>query len=259
MTSLGDIQAMVSDAVFESPVDGPALTAISEYLTASPGIPAAEHLRIYRRAILGTLVRGLGNLYPVCKRVLGEQFFDAMARLYARKTPSRSPDLAEYGDNFCRFIETFEPAAELAYLPDIASLEWCWHRAYHASDEAGLDHEALSRIPAADRGRIMFRLPASASLIASEFPIHRIWEVNQDDWTGDQAIDLDAGPVRLIVWRRHYDMRIDELDKPSWQLLTAVDQATRFDALCKSTHFEDLDVILPQCVQHGWIAGFELD
>jgi len=259
MTSLNDIQSMVSDAVFEGPADGPALAAVSECLLASPGIPADEHLRIYRRAILGTLVRGLGIVYPVCKSVLGEQFFAAMARLYARKTPSRSPDLGEYGDDFYQFIEAFEPAAELTYLADVARLEWHWHRAYHAIDEAGLDNEALARIPPTDVGRIVFRLPTSATLIASEFPIQRIWQVNQEDWDGDQAVDLEAGPARLIVWRQQYDMRIDELDEPSWHLLTAVNQATHFSALSEFDHFGNLDVILPRCVQNGWIAGFELN
>lgn len=257
MSSLREIQCMVRDAIFEAESDGPALQAISAHINASPGITASEHLRIYRRAILGTLVRALGNIYPVCKCLVGEQFFDGMARVYARQTPSRSPDLANYGQSFSDFIAAFEPAAGLPYLPDTAVLEWHWHRAFHAADEPGIDLAALGEVTEKDMSRIVFKLPASASLIASDYPVHRIWEVNQADWEGERRIDLDEGGVRLIVWRQDYDMRIDVLDEPSWWLLNAVAAGTPFGALSEAPNAADLDTLLPGCVQHGWIGGFD--
>lgn len=256
MTTLRDMQMMVRDAVFEAEADGPALRAVSRHLNAGSGMTPAEHLLIYRRAILGTLVRALDNIYPVCRRLTGQQFFEAMARVYARETPSRSADLAHYGGDFCTFIATFDPAAELPYLPDVAGLEWHWHRAFHAADEAGLDFAALGEIAETDRSRIVFRLPASASLIASDYPVHRIWQVNQDDWDGDQHVDLDQGSVRLIVWRRDHDMRIDEVDERAWWLLSAIGEGMSFGEISASADADDLDSLLPGCVRQGWIGGF---
>ena len=257
MTTLRDMQIMVRDAVFEAETDGPALRAVSRHLNAGSGMTPAEHLLIYRRAILGTLVRALGNIYPVSRRLLGQQFFDAMARVYARETPSRSPDLARYGEDFFRFIANFEPAAELPYLPDVAKLEWHWHRAFHAADEADIDFATLSEVAETDMSRIVFRLPVSASLLASDYPVHRIWQVNQDDWKADQCVDLDQGGVRLIIWRRDHDMRIDEVDERSWWLLNAIGEGISLGELSASADADDLDSLLPGCVQQGWIGGFE--
>ena len=257
MNSLHDMQTMVRDALFETAHDGSALQAVSKHIKASPGIPAAEHLLIYRRAILGTLVAALSNIYPVCKRLVGEQFFAGMARKYIRLTPSRSPDLANYGAGFAEFITSFEPAAELAYLPDVAKLEWHWHRAFHAADEAGIDFAALSAASKTNMSGIVFRLPVSANLLASDYPVHRIWQVNQEDWDGDQHIDLNQGGDHLIVWRRQHEMRIDAVDTQSWKLLSAIAAGMSFGEFSTSMDADDLDALLPNCVQQGWIGGFK--
>ena len=258
MTALIDLQRMIRDAVFETGTNGPALTAISEHIQASDSFSAAEHLLIYRRAILGTLVRTLGAIYPVCKQLVGEEFFDAMSRIYARQTPSESPDLGDYGESFGEFIAAFEPAAELAYLADIARLEWCWHRAFHAPDEQSIDVTALADVATADSGRIAFRLPVSASLLRSNYPIQRIWQVNQDDWAGNQDVDLDEGNIRLIIWRHGHEMRIDELDAGTWSLLNAIETGQTLGEIGDTEGLEGLDTTLPRCVRNGWIAGFEL-
>ena len=45
------------------------------------------------------------------------------------------------------FVAAFEPAKELAYLPDVAALEWACHSAYFADDAAALDLGKLAQIP----------------------------------------------------------------------------------------------------------------
>jgi hypothetical protein len=258
MTSLLDLQRMVRDAVFETEPNGPALNAVIEHIEAGDGFTAADHLLIYRRAIIGTLVRTLGAIHPVCKKLVGDEFFDAMGRVYARQTPSESPDLGDYGKSFSTFIAGFEPAAELPYLADVARLEWCWHRAFHAPDEQGLDIAALGNIADTDTDRIAFRLAVSAHLLASDYPVQHIWQVNQDDWTGDPTIDLNEGGTRLIVWRQIHDMRIDAPDPSEWRLLNAIDAGQTLGEIGAAKDLDDLDSVLPRCVQNGWIAGFEV-
>jgi len=258
LTTLRDMQRMIRDAVFETGANGPALAAISEHIHAGESLAAAEHLLIYRRAILGTLVRALGAIHPVCKRLVGDNFFDAMSRVYARQTPSASPDLGDYGESFGDFVAAFEPAAELVYLADVARLEWRWHRAFHAPDEAAIDITALAGVAEADTDRIAFHLPVSAGLLESDYPAQRIWQVNQDDWAGDQSVDLDAGGARLIVWRHGHEMRIDEPDTDAWLLLEAIDAGQTLGEIGDRAVVQNLDTVLPRCVQQGWIAGFKL-
>jgi hypothetical protein len=258
MTSLRDLQRMIRDAVFEPGANVPALRALSGHIEAHGSFSAADPLLIYRRAIIGTLVRTLGAIHPVCKRLVGDEFFDAMGRIYAQQTPSASPDLGDYGESFSTFIADFEPTAKLPYLTDVARLEWCWHRAFHAPDEAEFDIAALGEVTDADTDRITFRLPVSAHLLASNYPVQRIWQVNQDDWTGDQSVDLNEGDTRLIVWRQGHDMRIDEPNPAEWRLLNAIAAGKTLGEIGAAEGLKELDSVLPRCVQNGWIAGFEL-
>ena len=257
MTELASLQRSFRDALFEARPDGPAVDQLSRLVDGSATLPPAEHVRIYRRAVLGTLTRALESIYPVCVRLVGDRFFGGMARRYVRRHPSRTADLADYGGSLPDFIRGFEPAAALEYLPDVAELEWCWHRAFHAADDTAFDAAALADAAAENPAAIVFRLPASACLLESAYPVHRIWQVNQQDWEGDPTADLAAGGCRLIVWRREYEMRIDELTAAEWRLLRALENGTPLAALADRAGIDGIDTLLPACVGRGWIAGWE--
>ncbi|WP_318530149.1 MULTISPECIES: hypothetical protein [unclassified Rhizobium] len=62
-----------------------------------------------------------------------------MALAYAERHPPRSPLLLFYGDDFADFVATFEPARDLAYLPDVIRLEAARGHAYHAADAVPLE------------------------------------------------------------------------------------------------------------------------
>src|SRR6266576_6442706 len=90
------------------------------------------------------LGKALKSRFPVVEKIVGEEFFAAMARVFVLKQPPRSPLLAIYGDEFAAFIATFEPARELPYLADVARLEAARTHSYHAADATplGADHFA---------------------------------------------------------------------------------------------------------------------
>ena len=263
MTSLHTIQSLFYDAVFDRKKDSSALSEISKYINATPGLNAQDHFNIYRDSIIATLNRALQEIYPVCCRLVGEKFFNGMGTEYMRSHPSCSADLAEYGGDFAEFISGFKHASELHYLVGVARLEWAWHRAFHAADESGLDLVALDEVSETDKPHIVFYLPVSASLIASEFPIQHIWQVNQSDFEGDDRVDLDEGGIKLLIWRQDYTMRIDPMDDVEWSILKQIETGHSFDSLCTilsgNKPIADIENILPVLVQRGWIASFSID
>jgi hypothetical protein len=252
---LAELQRLFRDALLAPTGDGPEVAAASRHVNGSRALAPEEHVRIYRRAVAGTLVRALADIHPVCRRLTGPAFFDAMAREYARCTPSRSVDLADYGGGFGEFVAGFPPAAGLPYLADVARLEWHWHRAFHAPASPPLDASELARLSPEAQARVRFRLPASAALLQSPYPVHRIWETNQPGHDGDASVSLDEGAARLVVWRSELALRIDPLDAREWWLLTAARDGR---ALGELDDVADLPDLLPRCVARGWLAGFEI-
>ena len=83
--------------------------------------------------------------YPVTRRLVGDDFFRAMARAFVAAQKPRSPVLIHYGADFPAFVEAFEPAREIPYLTDVARLENAWVEAYHAAEAPALALEATRR------------------------------------------------------------------------------------------------------------------
>ena len=255
---LRELQQHFFHGLFRNQNDSPILELIDDSGARSP----VEQLAVYRDSVFGGLTKALAGIYPVCRKLVGERFFDAMAGRFIVQIPSCSPDLNDYGDELAAFIAGFPPAAPLPYLPDVARLEWAWHQAFNSADRPGIDMQALAEIDEARREHIVFRLAKSTTLLASAYPIHRIWEVNQDEYKGDDSVDLDEGGVKLIVWRHDLTMRIDPVKASEWRLLTELAQGRSFGRVCErfSRHHpaNDIGAVLAGAIQRGWIASFDL-
>src|SRR5882724_2689625 len=89
---------------------------------------------VYRNNVAAGLIRALASRFPVTEKIVGEAFFAGMAQAFIALHPPRSALLLSYGDDFAGFVETFDPAAELSYLPDVIRLEAARGKAYHAAD-----------------------------------------------------------------------------------------------------------------------------
>ncbi len=107
---------------------------VPEGVTSHTADRPARRFAVYRNNVVAGLVKALGTRFPALSRIVGEEFFNAMARVFVIAHPPRSPLLMTYGDDFPDFIADFEPAAELPYLADVARLEAARTRAYHAAD-----------------------------------------------------------------------------------------------------------------------------
>ena len=214
MPSLPELQRAFAAAVY---ADDATVTAHVRH----DRFPAARHLQVYRNNVFESLVGALKAVYPVVERLVGAGFFAYAADGYIRRHPPASGNLHDFGGDFAGFLAGFEPARALAYLPDVARLEWAWHRAFHAADHAPLALERLAAIPPGQYGQLRFRLHPSAQLVVSDHPLLRIWEVNQPEYAGDVAVNLADGGVQLLVVRRGFDVVIEPLSAGDDTLLRA--------------------------------------
>lgn len=164
----------------------------------APGGVATRRFAVYRNNVVVGLIEALEQRFPVCLRLVGDEFFRAMAGVYVRRCPPRSPILAEYGDDFASFVAGFEPARDLPYLPDVARLEYAIGRAYHAADAAPLPLEVIQSIPGDVLGDLSVSLHPSLQLAPSQYPIVSIWRTNTFDAQA-QGVELGCAEDALVV------------------------------------------------------------
>lgn len=216
MPTLADLQAEIGRALL-----GGDAGIVAEWI-ASDGIGPEARLDIYRHHVVTTLTEVLEAAFPVVVRLVDRRFFAYAADAHIRAHPPADPRLTEYGATFPDFLATFEPCRHLAYLPDVARLEWAMQRAAHAPDAAPIDGDALASVPPADLPNARLALHPSVAYVASPWPVDRIWRANQED-AEDAPVDLAAGGAHVEIRRdEDGDVAMRALDPAAHALRAAL-------------------------------------
>ena len=184
------LQTSFADALLNA--DRPIPRGVIAHNAAIP----ARRFGVYRNNVVTGLVKLLESRFPVVEKIVGDEFFAAMARIFVTEQPPRSPLLATYGDGFPAFVAAFEPARELAYLADVARLEAARTRAYHAADATPVGADQFATLDGEIAGDLRFALHPSTEIVRSPFPIVTIWAMNSGEaqlgpietWCGEDAV-----------------------------------------------------------------------
>lgn len=180
-------------------------------LTTWNGSDPAQRFAVYRNNVMVSLIDALADSYPVVQELVGEEFFRAMARVFAMAHPPRSPVMAFYGQNFAEFVQAFPPAASVPYLADVARLEMARVWAYHAADVPPLALEAVQAALAdpAQLIRLQLTLHPSVHVIPSAFAVVDLWAAHQGD-INMASVDPDQ-PQNALVFRHALEVNTLEL------------------------------------------------
>lgn len=216
MPSLCELQ----DAFAAALEDTRRASAAAGLFRGTPG-RSLSRLAVYRGNLHANCAKALAGAYPIVRKIVGEGFFDAMAREYLRANPSRSGDLNRYGARLADFLDEFPHTADLPYLPDVARMEWLAHRAHFAADAPAFDAPALASLEAERLAQLRPRLSPACGLLASAWPLGRLWTIHQDDYRGSFEADLDAGPQRVLVHRPRWRAEVLSLAPGDFVFLNA--------------------------------------
>jgi len=220
MLALRELQAGVRTALLGGDAGAVATEVVAD------GLDPAARLAVYRHHVVTSLTAGLEAIYPVVSRLVDPRFFRYAADAYIREAPPPGPCLSEYGGTFPDFLARFPAARPLAYLPDVARLEWAMNAALHAADAPPLEPEALRALPAV-------ALHPSVTLLRSPWPVDAIWRAHQAA-APECIVDLAAGGVRLQVWRADDEVVFRELAPVDFAFREALARTTALEAAAEA-------------------------
>lgn len=259
MLALPDTQACLMDALMGRSNGAAAAALLRPCAAPTP----RQRLQIYRNNLFESLIAALRAVYPVIARLVGEGFFRHAASAHIRAHPSRSGNLHDFGAELPEFLRAFGPAANLPYLPDVAALEWAYHRAYHEAEVPALELARLAEFAVADQTELRFHLQPSARLVASRYPVLKIWQANQPQAAdADRAISLHEGGVSLLVVQHGLEIEFRRLGVAESRWLRALAEGASLaeatsDALDGDTAF-DLAPTLARHLGLGLFTGVSL-
>ena len=221
------------------------------------GSDPARRFGVYRNNVIVGLVDALADSYPVVQALVGEEFFRAMAAEFVRQSPPRSPVLAWYGAGFAEFLAGFEPVAGLAYLADVARLEWLRVEAWHAADATALPMDQLAAL-LADEERLpetRFALHPSLRVVNSAHPVVSLWAAHQADDPEAllSEIDMSGGEAALLL-RTGLDVEIMRIESGAAAFIGRLLTGETFGAAVGTGDF-DLPATLGLLIRSGAIVA----
>ena len=253
MPSLREVQRAVRASVLERDD-----TAAAAFLVADGLIPA-QRLSIYRNTFTSNLGNALRLSFPAVHRLVGAEFFDGAARVFAHERPPRGAYLDEYGAEFPDFLARFPPAASLTYLAGVACLEWAVNRALHSPDVEPLDVTRLAALAPGDHDRVRFVPHPSVSLVRADCPVDAIWRaVLARNDAALAAIDLASGPTRLIVQRLVTAVDVARIDEPAWRFAAELLAGRPLGLALAAAQGVDAPALLAAHLVAGRFVGFTL-
>jgi hypothetical protein len=248
VNNLPKLQADFVAGIFEANLQPAALNIVETKISAT------DRLAIYRNNAFSNLRGALQSIYPVVNKLVGADFFNHTANEFVRVTPSVSGDLHDFGEAYADFLQDFEPAKPLVYLPDVAKLEWACHRVFHAADHAGLDLKKLGAISPEQYSELRFDLHPATVLMSSNYPTLKIWQVNQHDFAGDQSVDLNQGGNHLLVSREvDFTVRVEALAAGDYAFLQALKEKNNLEIAADKALAANVDFDLGESLQR-WVT-----
>ena len=215
---------------------------------------AIEGLAVYRGNVVANAQKALANAYPIVGKIVGEKFFEGLAREYLRRHASTSGDLNAFGERFADFVAAFPHTQDLPYLPDVARMEWLVHRAHYARDAEPFDVRRLAPIRESAWDRLRPMLAPACALFESRWPLARIWEVHQDGYAGEFSVEFESGPGRILIHRPELRVLVAPLSAAAFRFLQGSVAGSSVAAALEAAIVEEPGFDLPAAL-HAWVEA----
>lgn len=204
-----------------------------------------RRLRVYRELFYNNVEGVLAGNFPVMRRTLGAEAWNALVRGFVREHASRTPLFTELAREFLRYLasRTERGEADPPWLGELAHYEWV-ELALQISEARTAD------VPHEPDGGLLDGRPALSPLawpLAYGWPVHRIGP--------DSVPDSPPAIPTLLLVQRAADgsVRFSELSPLAYRLLARIEESpeldgrAQLDALAQEAGADDVETF----VAHG--------
>ncbi|WP_380053297.1 DUF2063 domain-containing protein [Falsihalocynthiibacter sp. SS001] len=198
--------------------------AVPSGLRSPDDSTAGKRFSVYRNNVAVSLTEALTQAFPILTRIVGEEFFNALAGVFLREHPPQSPLMMFYGSRMPSFLETFEPVAHLPYLADVARLELALRQSYHAADTTPIAPETLQNMPPDMLMKSQVSFAPTVHILQSRWPLHAIYLAN----TRPDAPAVTPGAQDVIVTRPDFDPQVSLLPRGGAAFISSLQNGARF-------------------------------
>lgn len=218
----------------------------ADFVARLAGGGGEARLAIHRHHIRRSLTKALAATFPTVQALVGVDFFRQTAEAFVTQNLPAQPVLAEYGADFPDFLGAQETGHGLAYLADVARLDWALNRAFYSPRGPRLGAADLAGIPPDQLAARTLTLAPGTALVCSPYRIDRIWAASQPQ-APDEKVDIGQGPARLLVLPRPEDAGFIALGVGEAAFVAAVSEGLSLEAAAEAGFTAESSFELPPC------------
>jgi len=181
--------------------------------------------QVYRDLVFANLCSLLSGTFPVLVRILGDERWRSLVRIFLRDYRARTPKFGEIAQEFVEFLATGPQALTDGpwppFMVELAHYEWV---------EMALQQSEAGPLVTGDAGALLDR-PLQVSPLA--WPLAYAWPVQQvgPDY---QPEVLPAQPTLLLVRRAEdWSVKFSELSPLAWRLLQRIGEFPELTGLAQ--------------------------
>jgi hypothetical protein len=131
------------------------------------------------------------------------------------------------GQHFADWLA--EAPTELAFLPDLARLEWARVEVFDAPDADPLRLSDLEPLPAAEWPGLRLRLIPACVVVESDWPVHELWA----DAEGDRVFaNAPRAPSAVRVWREGWTVSHAAMGPAEQRAFPLLQRGRAFAEIC---------------------------
>lgn len=188
-------------------------------IRASRTLAPLERLDIYRGMYELRLVEALRVDYPGLLRLLGEEMFEELARLYIASCPSKSYTLNRLGDQLPDFISQVGGIPRPRLAVALARLELAETMVFDEEESSPAGGEPFAGLAEHQWSRIRMRPIRALRALVLDYPAHEFMQALRRD---EASPRLRPRRTRLIVYRRDYALLHLPLTAPAFSLFQSL-------------------------------------
>lgn len=216
------------------------LLAFQQELAAAIEMPTRGPVGVYRNTVMLGAIEALADNYPVVRRLVGAEMFEAMAVDHATCCPPRSPIMALYGARFSDWIGDQSFAVDVPYLSDVARIERLFGKALFAADEPVAVLDDFQGIN--DWTQMRIRLHPATQFDWLTSPAMTIWMAHQGD--DEPRLSADWAAEGALFTRPEGCVAAMPIDRPAHRFLFGLrlGETAGAAALATAALYPDADI-----------------
>ena len=229
-------------------------TLISREIQGKQALSSDDLLQLYRNNFVIGVSEALAATYPHTLALVGEDFFNSVAREFILQQPPQENNIISYGDGFSAYLHTLPQLQSLPYIAEMARFEWLLEQTTNLYQEnKQLDIERLAAVPEQQFAAIRLQLPSQVSLFHSEQNIQRLYQM----MVNNSIQETDLNQACYMALKKHADFRIEliPLTQDEFVLLQKIHQQCALSEITAS----NLQPFLPELIEKGLINDFTIE